>query len=597
MQSLPFSLLLIKLNPGSFPCFDFGLAAGLDALRAGDVVSALEESLNVLRRDPNDAIALVLSADAFNALGRSFEALELLQKARDARPFNRAISLLLSLQMLNLGRFEEAGLEIDAALVLPIDSAEYSTNLEMLESECLARAFLAQHFPAKAWDVLAQLRPLPPELSGLAAETLLELDRPGDAIPMAGAFFQHQQSAESANLLARCHFRNGDQASYAKTLHAASLALPLEGGLASLAIQACFDQADDLATVSSGQTMLKKALQDSPNSPELLFLQARQLLLDGHFREGWDAYHSRLALSSNQLHCACPGFWSGESPCGRSVVVVAEQGVGDILFYARFLPGLIAEARAVWLLVEPRLGPILRRSFPRVVVLCEVELAHAMAGSEALWIPLGSLPMRYGYSLDMISGSASSTYLKMKISLQKWWNARLSTHSPGRLRIGLSLTSGGPSQEYQQRKRDVDPLIALRPLRNRDVVIIDLQHRSNLPAFDAFPGSVPRLCRFDHVTHDLDHLCALISQIDLLVTSDQTNAFLGGMLGVPTVAIVPPNPHFMFMRQGPASPWYQSLRIVRAGAWSRWDSVVDSYCIVIEDLLSQLSSRFSCSGM
>ena len=122
--------------------------------------------------------------------------------------------------------------------------------------------------------------------------------------------------------------------------------------------------------------------------------QARQLFLDQNDETGWKAYQSRLGLPNPHLYAACPTEWIGESPQGRNVVVVAEQGVGDILFFARFLGKLTEEATCVFLICPARLASLLRHSYPDLVVLEQSELACDLAGTDALLIRLSILPLR-----------------------------------------------------------------------------------------------------------------------------------------------------------------------------------------------------------
>jgi hypothetical protein len=80
----------------------------------------------------------------------------------------------------------------------------------------------------------------------------------------------------------------------------------------------------------------------------------------------------------------------------------------------------------------------------------------------------------------------------------------------------------------------------------------------------------------------------LISCLDILVTSDQTNAFLGGILGIPTIVIVPPNPHFALMAEGKFTPWFESVRLIRSSAWRGWFDLRESFDALFEDLLNQV---------
>ena len=87
----------------------------------------------------------------------------------------------------------------------------------------------------------------------------------------------------------------------------------------------------------------------------------------------------------------------------------------------------------------------------------------------------------------------------------------------------------------------------------------------------------------------MEQLIALMSCLDVLVTSDQTNAFLAGTLGIPTLLIAPPNPHFAFMAAGDSTPWFSSLVILRSSAWQGWDELESEFDVRFHALLTKVS--------
>ena len=578
---------LQTLSPEELEGADPALEMAHQRLLEGQAEPALAAAAAVLRLNPQSPAALVLSTDGFKACGKPVEALELLRRAAALRPQSAAFQLLTGQHLLDLGQAEEAQLWLERGLALlgPASNAgtqQAPTQLHLLLTERLAQALILCNQLEQAWSLLAPLASDHLSLAGLAADLLLRLNRASEALPLAEAHVRYAGTAEAYLLQAGCQFRSGDQAAYAALLRQGAARFPQNGKLTSLAAQASFDEADSNTAVQASWELLNSGLQQAGPLPEIRFLEARQLLLDGCFEQGWPAYEARLRLPNNQLVAPCPEAWSGQNPAGQSVVVVAEQGVGDVLFFARFLPALLAEAGTVFLVVEPRLVALLRRSYPQVVVLEQPELARALAGTEALWIPLASLPLRYGTTPEAIAATAG-VQLRLQASLQHLWAQHVQRDADEPVRLGLSLTAGGSAQEYQQRKRDVEAALVLEPLQALDVTLIDLQHREAL-SHDS--NSSLQVLRFEGITRDLDQLCALISQLDGLITSDQTNAFLGGMLGIPTLALVPPNPHFMFGRRGPRSVWFDRLHIVRAPRWADWHSAKTAYGMALKELLS-----------
>ena len=162
------------------------------------------------------------------------------------------------------------------------------------------------------------------------------------------------------------------------------------------------------------------------------------------------------------------------------------------------------------------------------------------------------------------------------------WSNVLPTN---RMQVGLSLSAGTHQGSYKTQKRSVPVSVVDNAMNSDDFDVHDLQH---------FGDIEPRLGSFKCILHsritlDLDQLIALISRLDILVTSDQTNAFLGGILGVPTIVIAPPNPHFALMSEGKFTPWVESVRLLRCTFWMGWDQLTDPFDSLFFELLSQVA--------
>ena len=112
----------------------------------------------------------------------------------------------------------------------------------------------------------------------------------------------------------------------------------------------------------------------------------------------------------------------------------------------------------------------------------------------------------------------------------------------------------------------------------------DLQH------FGSITSSAAAFKCIEHfgITKDLDQLIALIGCLDILVTSDQTNAFIAGSLGIPTLVIAPPNPHFALMAEGEGTPWFSSITLLRSCSWMGWDELIDPFAQHLQALVSQV---------
>ena len=89
----------------------------------------------------------------------------------------------------------------------------------------------------------------------------------------------------------------------------------------------------------------------------------------GDFGEGWDEYEWRLRSSERKGPRFPEKPWQGESLAGKHIYVQAEQGFGDTLQFARYIPLLAARAGKVTLRVHQQLVTLLRESLPGITVL------------------------------------------------------------------------------------------------------------------------------------------------------------------------------------------------------------------------------------
>ena len=570
--------------PAKARAFHHELQLGFDALVAGSAEVALEAAASILRNSPIDQGALILSADCFSSYGQGLQAYELLCRAADVSNNDLCYVLLKAQQLLTLGRTVEAKVLLDkgVAELTNASSEDHDLLLRLYRKRLVLCACADQQWEA-AWTQLQEVRNLESSWFGLAAEILLKMDQDQEAVRWASDYHQACASPDSALLLADCYFRCGDHRQYCDFLIESSTSYPDDSQLSALAAQAIFDHSASPQTIQQGWHHLNHALKHHPTSAELLFFRSRQLLLDGSFTEGWRDYQSRLTLAPHSLSGPLEPFWTGEELPVGPVVVLSEQGIGDVLFFARFLNDLLNEASQVFLVAEPRLISILRRTYPAITVVDNLDIAKLLAGESAQYIAIGSLPKRYGTNTKEIHDSQRHGRLVLDPSAVDLWNQNLSKYESKTIRLGLSLTAGTSRQSYQNTKRSVPQLLLDSALASHEFIqVFDLQHRGSL-----LSSPNHQIVKHESLTSHIDQLCAFISCLDLLITSDQTNAFLGGMLSIPTLAIVPPNPHFMFCRQGRTTLWFDSIRIIRSNGWADWQSCEQELMAEVSSLIHQ----------
>ena len=311
----------------------------------------------------------------------------------------------------------------------------------------------------------------------------------------------------------------------------------------------------------------ERILQENPDDPEARVNRALILLARGDYANGWADYEARHRLHARR-DFGLPE-WDGASLGGRSIVVHAEQGVGDEILFASCVPDLIRQADRVILECSDRLEALFRRSFPRAIVrsgklddpidwLEEYAPVHCQ-------LPIGSLPRWFRRDRGAFSGAGA--YLQADSRAVGEWRNRLAvTSKPA---IGISWRGGVPAT--RGRLRSV-PLELLKPLLERDAEFVSLQHGAQARDFEGMRG---RVTVFPGVTDSPDELAALMGALDLVVSVDNTTAQLAGALGHPVWIMLSATPEWRYGSSGDSMPWYPSARLFRQGGEQRWEPVVE----------------------
>jgi hypothetical protein len=141
-------------------------------------------------------------------------------------------------------------------------------------------------------------------------------------------------------------------------------------------------------------------------------------------------------------------------------------------------------------------------------------------------------------------------------------------------RIAISLNAG--IDDYNRLKRTCPFSSFLDIFPSKSITMIDIDHYREDTYKDRQSLAQEKgieLIAFDHITSHLDHLCGLISQLDLVITTQQTNAHICGALGIPCIVMLPQGAHFIYGQDGESTPWYPSLHLIRLAGWHKWGSL------------------------
>lgn len=305
----------------------------------------------------------------------------------------------------------------------------------------------------------------------------------------------------------------------------------------------------------------ERALTLKPDLPEAHWGLATQRLLLGDFVQGWQEYEHRWTLSENhglRREFAAPR-WDGGDITGRTLLLHAEQGIGDTLQFVRYAPLLARRGAHVVVLCQP---PLKR-------LLMEMDDISVVADGEPLpefdlQLPLMSLPRVLGTTLATIP--VDMPYLRADPVDVRAWGKKLDDKD----HFKIGLVWAGNRRHLNDCNRSCT-LAAFAPLAAvSGIRLYSLQKDEAAAEIRNAPANM-RLVALGNELVDFADTAAAITCLDLVITVDTAVAHLAGALARPAWLLLPLAPDWRWMLAREDSPWYPSLRLFRqsqAGDWS-----------------------------
>jgi len=514
---------------------------------------------------------------------------------------------LLGLIAHQRGRHAEGLASIDRAILLVPDVAIYHANRARV-LRALGRAKEAVRAGRRALKIEPENAETLCELSG----AYLESERAADALEAAEAALALAPDMPAARLnLALAHFAEGrDQQaggslSRAETHYRRAVVseptlaeawvnlgnvlrlLYRPGEAAECYLRALSESADvpeawanlgvarqELGDTEAAVEAYDKALAGDPDNPEIRRNRAQALLKLGRFAEGWAEFEWRWRTA----HFAAirrdweKPRWQGEDPTGTTVLVHAEQGYGDSLHFARYLP-MLAEKGA------------------RVVVECPDVLAQLLGrvqGVEAV-VPVGEALPAHDYQIPMMSlpGAfrtgfsnmpASVPYLSVGDDRLAAWAERVN-FGDGRRRIGLVWKGSANHQRNDWRSPGLEMLAPL--IRIPGLEFYSLQKDDEAADIDA-AGLADAITPLGREFHDFANTAAAVANLDLVISPDTAVAHLAGALAKPVWLVLPYACEWRWFEGRDDSPWYPTMRIFRQPALDDWAGAVAAMAAALD---------------
>jgi tetratricopeptide (TPR) repeat protein len=507
-----------------------------DLGRIEDALAAYDAALRVR---PDDAQALFNRGVALKSLGRADEALAAYDGVLRIGPDNIEALCNRGAILRDLDRFEEALAAYDAALrIRPhFAAALFNRGVALTDLGRVADALLA-------YDEALRIEPDDPEILRNRGAALYELGRLDEAVGAYDAALRVRPD------FAEAHYDRG------------------------VALK-------DLSRIEDAIDAYNAALGVRPDYVEALYNLSFLHLLRGDLKEGLEKYEMRQSASK---HLKPRGFaqpqWQGEDLAGRTILLHAEQGLGDTIQFCRYVA--LAARRGGRVALEA--PAMLRRLLSGLEGVDQwVNTGESLPAFD-LHCPLLSLPLALGTTLDTIP--ADVPYLSAEPDRVSFWRDRLGSRG---FRIGV-VWRGGPA--YTRDSQRSVPLSSFAPLAALPGVrLISLQKQHGLEELEHLPIGMTVETLGDDFDAGPDAFldtAAVIANLDLVATVDTAVGHLAGALGRPVWFALSSAPHWVWMLGRSDSPWYPTARLFRQPRDGDWDSV---FAAMAAGLIDHLKGR------
>jgi tetratricopeptide (TPR) repeat protein len=574
--------------------------AGDAAYAKGDFEEAARYYARALEKS-DDAENNYRWASSLSAQGKRDEAAAALERNAARYPGHLETLRLLGVLALSSGRAEAAACWLERAAEVAPEDAGLQSNLGLAYArvgrldEAIDVLQLALHYDPKlaaayfnlgiayterkrwsdAADSLRDATVLSPEDAHAAAalgRVLQELDRLEEAEAAFKRATVLDPSAPNAWTALGQVYR--DLGEYPRARAAFEKALEIDGDYVDARVYLGLIALDELNPHRAIECF-DQALARGPNDLALWNITCARLLC-GDWQRAWEFYELRWRSPDAVQRPFHFPTWDGSDLSGKTLLVYAEQGLGDEIMFASCYRELLVRVKHLVIECSPKLEKLLRRSFPQASVFGRDKQAPVDWLDSA---PKIDLQAACGTVASILRRSAANFpqqrgYLSADAGRVAYWRGRLAALGQG-LKIGISWRGGSARTRARLRSvalADWQPLFALP-----NVFFISLQYHADaateLDAFAARYGI--RIFHWQEAIDDYDETAALATAVDSIASVCTAIVHLGGALGRPIHALVPASPEWRYGLDGETMQWYPTVRLFRQARPGEWSHVVD----------------------
>jgi len=316
----------------------------------------------------------------------------------------------------------------------------------------------------------------------------------------------------------------------------------------------------DLGESDAAMSCFDRTLALNPDHVDCHWDRSLALLQKGELKDGFDEYEWRWKLERSPPRDYEQPEWDGGDFKGKTLLVHQEQGFGDMIQFARFLPMVKAKGGTVVVEAQPELASL----FSTLDGVDKVVDKGAELPAFDLYVPMLSLGRVLGIDLDSIP--ADMPYMRPPELHPVQLPASL-----GRIKkVGISWAGKPTHQNDRNRSCPFNHFVDLLGLAG--MTVFSLQKGPRV-AEVAEAGAEALVTDIGTRLGDFADTAAVIEQLDLIITVDTALAHLAGALGKPVWVVLPYSPDWRWMLSRRDSPWYPSMRLFRQRRFGAWGPV------------------------
>jgi len=543
---------IIEQAPGNGHAWHFLGALFLQTARPQEAVQCITKARTLLPADPE--VHSHLGA-AFGLLGQHAEAVESLRRAAQLSPQSGPIHYNLGTALRNAGQLNEAIDSFRRAVAANPQAAEAHYNLGNTLRELSRFAEAEQAFRAA-------LQARPNYVKAMVNLGIVQRDQEhfAEALETLRAAVALDPSHANAPLNLATVLRDVGQFEEAATWARRALAIDPNSAEAHNCL-GTLQQAQ--ADWSAAGASYDRALQLNPELADAHYCRATHRMRLGDLSGGMAEYEWRWKCKTYSTRKFDAPRWDGNPLAGRTILLHAEQGLGDTLQFVRYAAAVSQKGGRVMLECQTPL----------------VELLRDLPGADRI-VPAGSPLPRYDVHCPLLSLPSA-----LGLAESQWWSGPYLTARPelvtrwqDRLRELTGLRVGICWQGNAQFLFDAQRSFALERFADVAAVagvhLISLQKGSgrqqiasaSFPVLDLGP-------ELDESTGPFLDSAAVMKNLDLVITSDTSIAHLAGGIGVPVWVALSAHCDWRWFLDRADSPWYPSMRLFRQRQLGEWEPV------------------------